>query len=102
MSEVIGPIALESSSGRAIGGKGVDGEYSEHVGAEIDAEVKKIIEEGIRRATETVTAHRNALDTIAERLIEVETIEREEYEQIIVAQGIPLKHKKDIEHSPAV
>jgi hypothetical protein len=42
--------------------------------------------------------HKIVLDIVAKRLIEVETIEREEYEKIIVAHGIPLKQKKDIEH----
>jgi ATP-dependent Zn protease len=39
------------------------------------------------------------LDAIAKRLIEKETIEREEFESILVANSIELKQKKDIEHS---
>ncbi len=99
MSEKIGALALESGGGRAMFGKGIeDKEYSEKVGADIDAEVSRIMSEGYRRAEETVTAHRPALDAIARRLIDVETIEREEYESIIIAHGIPLKKKMDIEH----
>jgi cell division protease FtsH len=99
MSEVIGPIALENNGGRVIGGKGIeDREYSGAVGATIDAEVKKIVEGGLARAKEIVLTHRAALDAIAKRLIEVENIEREEYEQIIIAHGIQPKKKLDIEH----
>lgn len=103
MSEKLGPIALEGGQGRAMFGKGIeDKEYSEKVGAEIDAEVSAIMNEAYERALKVVTDYRKVLDIIAKRLVEVETIEREEYEQIIVANGIQLKQKLDIEHSPAV
>lgn len=99
MSDHIGPIALESNGGRALFGKGVeDGSYSETMSTTIDSEVKKIITEQLHIAEETVKKHKAVLDIVAKRLIEVETIERDEYEKIIVAHGIPLKQKKDIEH----
>jgi cell division protease FtsH len=99
MSDYIGPIALESNGGRALFGKGVeDGSYSETMSTTIDSEVKKIITEQLHIAEETVKKHKTVLDVVAKRLIEVETIERDEYEKIIVAHGIPLKQKKDIEH----
>jgi hypothetical protein len=37
------------------------------------------------------------LDIIAKRLVEVETIERDEFDQILVANGIQLKQKEKIE-----
>lgn len=100
MSETVGPIALEGSGGRPLFGRGVeDKEYSEHVSAMIDAEVSKIMKEAYQKTEEIITTHRKLLDIIAKRLIEVESIERAEYEQIIVANGITLKNKLDIEHS---
>lgn len=99
MSEVIGPVALESNGGRAMFGKGVEEKsYSPEIAGKIDAEVKKIVEGGLNRAREIVKTHKGALDAIAKRLIEVETIERDEYEQIIIAHGIQPKKKLDIEH----
>lgn len=96
MSDKLGPIALEGSGGRALFGRGVeDKEYSERVSAEIDAEVARIMSEARARAEEVVTKHRAALDAIAARLVEVETIEREEYEKLVLAFGIVAK-KKDI------
>mgnify|MGYP001615085036 FL=1 len=53
---------------------------------------------GFARAEEIITKHRTALDLIAKRLIEVETIEREEFENLLIASGIVPKRKKDIEH----
>ncbi len=99
MSEKIGVLALESSGGRAMFGKGVeDKEYSEKVGADIDSEVARIMKEGFDKAEKIVTEHRKALDAIARRLVEVENIERDEYESIIIAHGIQPKKKLDIEH----
>lgn len=100
MSEKIGPIALESGDGRALFGTGVEGkDYSEKVSAEIDAEVQKIITGGYKRAEKIITDHRPALDAIAQKLIEVETIERPEFEDLLREHGITPKKKEDIEHS---
>ena len=97
MSEKIGPIALESASGRVLFGMGVsDREYSEKVATDIDGEVSKIMTDGRTRATETLATHKKAFEAVAKRLIEAETIEREEYEKIIVANGIPLKREAKV------
>lgn len=99
MSDDIGPIALEGNGGRALFGKGVeDKEYSEKVSGVIDAEVSSIMNTALARATEVLTKYRPVLDAISKQLIAVETIEREEFEQILVAHGITPKKKKDIEH----
>lgn len=99
MSEHLGPVALEGQGGKALFGRGVDDkEYSERVGAEIDAEVSKIMTNALSRAEKTLNDHRKALDAVAQKLIEVETIERDEFEKILIANGITPKKKKDIEH----
>ncbi len=98
MSDSLGPIALEGSGGRALFGKGVgDHEHSEKVNAEIDAEVSRIMQEALARAKKIITEHRTALDSIAKKLIEDETIEREEFELLLVANGIaPKKREEEI------
>lgn len=100
MSDAIGPIALIDDGGRIIGGSYTSREYSEQVSAVIDAEVKKIISEQLKRAEDTINKYRTALDAVANKLIEVETLEREEYEKVVVANGIVLKEKKVIELTP--
>lgn len=95
MSENIGPIALESPAGKTIFGKGVEEkEYSEQVGAMIDAEVSKIMRDAYTKAENIINEKRSLLDIIAKRLIETETIEREEFENILVANGITPKRKE--------
>src|SRR3989344_8089470 len=86
MSEKIGALALESPLGGAMFGKGMeDKEYSETISADIDVEVARIMSEAYKKAEDVVKKYRPALDSIAKRLIETETIEREEYENIIIA-----------------
>lgn len=101
MSDKMGPIALESASGRPLFGAGVgDREYSERVGAEIDAEVSLIMTDAQKKVEKIIKDHKKALHAIAKRLMEAETIEQKEFEDILVAHGITPKKKKDIEHQP--
>lgn len=95
MSEKLGPVALEGQGGRALfGGKGVeDREYSEKVSGEIDSEVSQIMNDAYTRAEQIIKDYRPLLDVIAKRLIEKETIERDEFEQMLVAHGISPKKK---------
>ncbi len=91
MSSTLGPVALEGTGGRMIGGGlSEDRGYSLEVAKQIDDEVRAIIEGGKARAREIITKHRSALDAIAKRLLEVETLEREEYETILKTQGVPI------------
>jgi cell division protease FtsH len=99
MSEKLGPIALEGAGGRVLFGGGVeDKEYSERVGAEIDAEVSKIMTEAFENAGKIIKENKKLLEVIAKRLVEKETIEQKEFEEILVANGVVPKKKKDIEH----
>jgi cell division protease FtsH len=92
MSDKIGPIALESAQGRVLFGMGVaDKDYSETVGALIDSEVSKIMTEARERAIKALNEHKKAFEAVSRRLIEVETLEREEYEKLLVANGITPK-----------
>jgi cell division protease FtsH len=101
MSDKMGTVALEGEGGRALFGAGVDGkEYSEKVSADIDSEVRAIIDGAYAKAEHIIVSRRDVLDIIAQRLVEVETIERDEFEQILIANGIQPKRKQDIEHAP--
>ncbi|MBP6946076.1 MAG: ATP-dependent zinc metalloprotease FtsH [Candidatus Pacebacteria bacterium] len=99
MSDTLGPMALEGEGGRTLFGRGVsDKEYSEEVSAKIDSEVKKIIDDAHEKAKDLIVKHRKLLDMIAAKLVEVETVERDEFEKVLIAGGITPKKKKDIEH----
>ena len=97
MSEEIGPIALESDGGRTMYGQGVnDKEYSERVSALIDGEVSKIMNNAFAAAKKVLTEKRKVLDAIALKLIEVETLEQAEYNELITANGIIPKKKEEV------
>jgi cell division protease FtsH len=99
MSDKFGAIALEAGQGRAMFGSGLEGgEMSQELAGEIDVEVQKIVGESYKKAEHVITKHREALNAIAKTLVEVETIEREEFEKILIANGIVPKKKQDIEH----
>jgi cell division protease FtsH len=103
MSEKLGPVAFDAAQGRTMFGTGIEGgEQSEEVAAAIDAEVKNIVEGAYKRAEEVMNKHRKVLNAIAKHLIEMETIEQEDFEKILIAHGIVPKKKEDIEHQPLV
>ncbi|MGK2939323.1 MAG: ATP-dependent zinc metalloprotease FtsH [Solirubrobacteraceae bacterium] len=93
MSETLGPVAFAGD--RAYGGT----TYSQEVAAKIDAEVSSIIDVAKDRARQVLEENRKALDAIANRLVEVETLEREEFENILIANGITPKKKEEEETS---
>ena len=99
MSDMVGPVALEGQGGKILYGRGVEEkEYSVKVGADIDAEVSRIMKEAHEKAEKIITENKPLLEAIAKRLIETETIERVEFENILIANGITPKKKLDIEH----
>ncbi|MEZ4200265.1 MAG: hypothetical protein R3B69_01505 [Candidatus Paceibacterota bacterium] len=92
MSEKLGPVALEGTGGRLIGGgTSEDRGYSPQVAKAIDDEVARIIEEGKERARDILTTHRQALEIISKKLMEVETLERDEYEALLKEAGVEIK-----------
>jgi cell division protease FtsH len=101
MSDAIGTIAMEGDGGRTMFGRGMsDREYSESMSAKIDGEVKRIIDEAYAKALAIITDHRKVLNAIAQKLVEVESLEREAFEDLLIANGITPKKKADIEHQP--
>ena len=75
--------------------------YSEKVAAKIDKEIEKFIKQAQNKATEILKKNKKLLDKIAQRLIEKETIEKEEFEKMIKEekekyQKINQKVKKEV------
>ena len=58
-------------------------DYSEHTAQEIDAEVKRIIDEAYARAKQLIDANRDKLEAIAKALLEFETLEGSQVEEIV-------------------
>lgn len=94
MSDTLGLVAFAPERAREPGtGEG----YSQEVAAKIDAEVSRIIDEGKKRARKVLEDNRKALDAISETLVESETLERDDFEKLLIANGITPKKKEDFE-----
>ena len=85
MSEKLGSIAFESGHDEVFIGKtmGQTRSYSEKTAAEIDDEVKAIIDRAYARCEELLTARREALTAVAEYLLAHETMTGEEFERMV-------------------
>ena len=57
-------------------------DYSEAVAERIDAEVRKMVDDSYKLTTKLLTLYRDRLDAVAQKLLEVETLTREEFEAI--------------------
>lgn len=57
-------------------------DYSEAVAEEIDSEVRRLVSEAYDSARRILTQYRDRLDAVAHRLLEVETISRDEFEDL--------------------
>lgn len=90
MSEKLGPIAFGERSDMIFLGREIHEQrnYSERVAADIDSEVKNFIDNALVSATKIINENRKKLDKIAEKLIEVETIEKEKFEELMKEEGL--------------
>lgn len=97
MSDKMGAVALEGTGGQPLFGGGVSGkEYSEKISSEIDEEVKRIVDSAYKTAENIIITRRPVLDAIAKKLIEVENLEREDFEKILVMNGIEPKKQEEV------
>jgi cell division protease FtsH len=88
MSESLGPLALgQHDTGSYLGTQGEARVYSERVAEAIDAEIRALIDAGMGQAEEILVRHREVLDGLAARLLEDETIEGQELEEIFLQSG---------------
>ena len=84
MSPDLGPMAYGKNDELVFLGKefGEQRDYSEAVAEKIDQEVLNLVTEAYKRAKKILTKHRKKLDEVANRLLEVETISRKEFDKI--------------------
>ena len=57
-------------------------DYSEAVAEQIDHEVRKLVDDSYKQALTILKKYRKELDAVANKLLEVETLSREEFEKI--------------------
>ena len=84
MSEKMGPMVYGQKEELIFLGREISEQrdYSESVAEQIDSEVRRIVSEAHAEATRILTQYRDKLDQVAQRLLEVETLSRDEFEKI--------------------
>lgn len=103
MSDEMGPMTFGDSNEMVFLGRDIAEQknYSEEVAAKIDKEVSRIMKEGYERAVQTLSQHRDILNAIAKKLVEQETLEEEEYTNM-VRSIIPAHKLKQHSEEPAI
>ena len=101
MSTELGPLVYGQKDELVFLGKefAEQRDYSESVAEKIDIEVKQLVSDAYERAKEILKKHRDMLDVLAEKLLEQETIEAKELDEIFPVPepkngGMPVKNSK--------
>mgnify|MGYP000485631107 CR=1 FL=1 len=106
-SERLGPVVYGTSQeetflGRDLGqGKG----YSETTAAEIDSEMRDIIDEAYETCRRTLTEHIDQLHALAQALMEREKLNEKEFNAVMAGETLPQREDPDVkpaEDQPAV
>ena len=84
MSDEMGPMVYGQKEELIFLGREISEQrdYSEAIAEKIDAEVRKVVNDAYKDAKKLLTTYRKELDAVAERLLEVETLSRDEFEKI--------------------
>jgi cell division protease FtsH len=85
MSDRLGPVALGRQQGNMFLGRDIMSErdFSEETAAAIDEEVRKLVDTAYSRAKEVLLNNRQILDQIAQMLIDKETVDADELQDIL-------------------
>ena len=89
----IGPIAMGPMWENNDWGRAYSEPYklSDQMQAKVDGEVSRLIDEGYKKAERIIKANRKVMDNLVKKLLEVETIEQEEFEKIMGESKVVIK-----------
>ena len=98
MSEELGPMVYGKKEELVFLGREISEQrdFSEHIAQKIDSAIQNLVQEAYQKSKDILTQYRSQLDTIAERLLEVETINADEFQALFPTpvkknSGIPEK-----------
>ena len=98
MSELLGPIQLGSDSEEVFIGRDFahTRNYSEQVAAQIDSEIKRIVEDGYNQALNVIKTHDDVLHKIVVLLMEKERVSGDEVRKLFPHGALPSKDNKGV------
>jgi cell division protease FtsH len=90
MSDKLGPVALGRQQGNMFLGRDIMSErdFSEETAAAIDEEVRQLVDSAYARAKQVLTDNRHILDQLAEMLVEKETVDAEELQELLANNDV--------------
>nr|WP_225225780.1 ATP-dependent zinc metalloprotease FtsH3 [Komarekiella delphini-convector] len=90
MSDRLGPVALGRQQGNMFLGRDIMSErdFSEETAAAIDEEVRKLVDVAYTRAKEVLMGNRHILDQLAQMLVDKETVDAEELQEILANNDV--------------
>lgn len=97
-SDRLGPVNYSASEEVFLGNDfSSKKNYSEETAAEIDEEVKAIVEEAFEAAKKILTDHMQQLTNVAEGLLEVETLDNAQFVQLFDGEKTPEQLAEDLQ-----
>jgi cell division protease FtsH len=92
MSDRLGPVALGRQQGNMFMGRDIMAErdFSEETAATIDDEVRLLVEQAYRRAKDVLVGNRHVLDTLADMLVEKETVDADELQSLLATSDVKM------------
>ncbi|MGK6318478.1 ATP-dependent zinc metalloprotease FtsH [Sphingomonas sp. DT-204] len=90
MSDELGPLQYAEADEEVFLGYSVNRtrQMSNETALKIDAEIKRIVEQGLNRAKEVLTKHIDQLHTLAQALLEFETLSGDEIKRLLAGEPI--------------
>jgi cell division protease FtsH len=92
MSDRLGPVALGRQNGNMFMGRDIasDRDFSDETAATIDEEVRKLVDQAYQRTVEVLTNNRSILDRLAQMLVEQETVDSEELQNLLAESDVKM------------
>ena len=92
MSERLGPVALGRQNGNVFMGRDIasDRDFSDETAAAIDEEVRNYVDRAYSRAKKVLNENRHILDRLAQMLIEKETVEADELQDVLANSDVKM------------
>ncbi|MBD2059004.1 ATP-dependent zinc metalloprotease FtsH [Oculatella sp. FACHB-28] len=90
MSDRLGPVALGRQQGNMFLGRDIASErdFSEETAAAVDDEVRNLVDQAYRRSKAVLVDNQHVLDSLAEMLIERETVDAEELQDLLATSDV--------------
>lgn len=92
MSDRLGPVALGRQQGNMFLGRDIAAErdFSDKTASAIDEEVSNLVEQAYRRSKQVLTENKHVLDQLASLLIEKETVDSEELQELLANNDVKM------------